>query len=258
MPVNSLSNEFAYRINTNSPGINYQYTDKKYHVSIGGNVAYTHFKQTDKVADSIYKYNYTNILPQAVFNYKLNAYSNLNIKYTGITNQPNIHQLQPIKNNDDPLNIIVGNPALKQEFENTLQLGYTNYQVINEQYLFLSSFLVHITNMIGSSYEIDSFGRRIYKSVNVDDGFALSFGGGYSIKVPNTAIRLAFGPSINYTKYSNLINSLKNSSQTINVQVRLNAKIDKPNKYNLFATFIPSYNKSASTINTASITKFTN
>jgi hypothetical protein len=151
-----------------------------------------------------------------------------------------------------------GNPDLKQEFENTLQLGFTNYQVMNERYLILSSFLVHTSNMISTSYDVDLSGRSIYKAVNVDDGFAFSFGGGYSIKIPKTSARLAFGPSINYSKYTNVINGLKNTNNTTNLLLRLNAKVAKSNQFDLYATFIPSFNRSASSISSLSSTRFTN
>ena len=256
--IDSLSNDFDYTVNTHSAGINYRFNEKKYYFSFGGNVANTHFNQTDLVKDSSRKYDYTNLFPQAVFNYRFNTYSNFNIKYTGITQQPTIQQLQPIKNNNDPLNIIVGNPDLKQEFENTLQLGYTNYQVLNERYLILSSFFVHTSNMISSSYDIDPMGRRVYQSVNVDDGYALSLGGGYSIKIPNSEVRLAFGPSLNYSRYSNLINGLKNTTNTTNLLLRLNAKIVQSDRYDFYATVIPSYNRSTSSISVSSSTRFTN
>ncbi len=256
--IDSLSNDFDYRVNTHSAGVNYRFNEKKYYFSFGGNVANTHFNQTDLVKDSSRKYDYTNLFPQAVFNYKFNPYSNLNIRYTGITNQPTIHQLQPIKNNNDPLNIIVGNPNLKQEFENSLQIGYTNYQVLNERYLILSSFLIHTSNMISSSYDIDLSGKRIYQAVNVDDGYAVALGGGYSIKIPNTLARLAFGPSLNYSKYSNIINGLTNSTNTTNLLLRVNVKMSKKDQYDLYATLIPSINKSTSSISAASATSFTN
>ncbi len=256
--TDNFSNEFEYKIKTNSAGVNYRFNEKKYYFSFGGNVANTQFNQIDVVKDSSRKYDYTNLFPQAVFNYKFNPYSNLNIKYTGITNQPTIHQLQPIKNNNDPLNIIVGNPNLKQEFENTIQIGYTNYQVLNERYLILSSFLVHTSNMISSRFDIDPLGRRIYQSINTDDGYAVSFGGGYSIKIPNTAARLAFGPALNYSKYSNIINGLNNSTNTTNLLLRINIKISKRDEYDFYTTFIPSINKSTSTISAVSATNFTN
>lgn len=256
--VDSLSNDFDYKVNTHSAGINYRFNEKKYYFSLGGNIANTQFNQTDLVQDTGYKYDYTNLFPQAVFNYKFSPYSNFNIKYTGITNQPTVHQLQPIKNNNDPLNIIIGNPDLRQEFENTIQMIYSNYQIMNERYLFLSSFFVHTANMISSSYHIDSVGRRIYQTVNADDGYVASLGGGYSIKIPKTNVTLALGPSFTYSKYSNFINGLKNTTNTTQLLLRINAKVAKKEKYDFYASFIPSYNKSTTTISAASATDFTN
>ena len=256
--IDSLSNDFDYRINTHSAGINYRFNEKKYYFSFGGNIAKTQFEQKDLVKDTSSKYDYTNLFPQAVFNYKFNPYSNFNFKYNGITNQPTVNQLQPIKNNNDPLNIIKGNPDLRQEFENTFQVTYSNYQIMNERYLILSSFFVHTSNMISSSYEIDAVGRRIYQAVNTDDGYAASLGGGYSIKIPKTNVRMALGPAFNYSRYSNFINGIKNTTNTTQLVFRINAKTAKREKYDLYATFIPSLNKATTSISTASSTNFTN
>ena len=256
--VDSLSNDFDYRINTHSAGINYRFNEKKYYFSFGGNVGLTQFDQKDLFQDSSYQYDYTNFFPQAVINYKFNPYSNFNIKYTGLSNQPNIQQLQPIKNNNDPLNVIIGNPNLRQEFENTIQIIYSNYQIMNERYLILSSFFVHTSNMISSSYAIDAAGRRIYQSVNVDDGIAASLGGGYSIKLPKTNVRLAIGPAFNYSRYPNIINGQTNTTNTTQLLLRINAKMAKKEKYDFYGTFTPSINKATTSISSASSTNFTN
>lgn len=256
--VDSLSNEFDYDVNTHSAGVNYRFNEKKYYFSFGGNIANTQFNQTDLVQDTSYKYDYTNLFPQAVFNYKFNPYSNFNFKYSRSTNQPTVNQLQPIINNDDPLNIVKGNPDLRQEFENTFQVTYSNYQVMNERYLILSSFFVHTSNMIGASYDIDSLGRRIYQTVNTDDGYVVSLGGGYSIKIPNSNVGLSLGPSLSYSKYGNIINGLKNTTNTTQLVLRISAKMAKKEKYNLYATIIPSLNRSTTSISAASATNFMN
>ncbi len=256
--VDSLSNDFDYNVHTHSVGINYRFSEKKYYFSFGGNIANTQFNQRDLVQDTGFKYDYTNLFPQAVFNYRFNPGSNFIIKYTGVSNQPTINQLQPIKNNNNPLSIIKGNPDLRQEFENTIQLTYSNYQVLNEQYLMLSSFLVHTSNMISSSYDIDEVGRRIYQAVNADDGYVVTLGGGYSLKIPNSNLRVSLGPSFNYFRYSNFINGLENTTNTTNLLLRINAKTAKRENYNFYATFIPSINKSTVSISAVSSTKFTN
>ena len=258
MLVDTLSSDFNFNVNTHSAGINYRFNEKKYYFSFGGNIANPQFNQKNLVQDTSYQYDRINLFPQAVFNYKFNPYSNFNLKYTGITNQPSIHQLQPINNNNDPLNIIIGNPDLEEEFENTIQMVYSNYQVMNERYLILSSFLIHTSNMISSSYRVDSDGRSIYQTVNSDDGFVVSLGGGYSIKIPKTNVRLALGPSFSHSIYSNFINGLKNTTNTTQLLLRVNAKLATKDNYDFFATFIPSYNKSTATISAASVTNFTN
>jgi hypothetical protein len=139
---------------------------------------------------------------------------------------------------------------LKEEFESEVHLTYSNYQVINERYLFLSSFLIHTGNMISSSYNIDKSGRKIAQYINVEDGFAASFGGGYSIKIPKSLIRLAFGPALNYSKFTNYINGARNATRTTSIALRLNAKMSDK-QYDLYTTILPGYNLSSSSLSKA-------
>jgi hypothetical protein len=45
----------------------------------------------------------------------------------GSTRQPNLEQIQPIRENTDPLNVQIGNPNLKQEFRHNISFNYNNY-----------------------------------------------------------------------------------------------------------------------------------
>ncbi len=135
--VDSLSNNFKYNYITNSGGINYLFNDKKVNFSFGGNIANTTFQQTDLFLDTSKKSNYYNLFPRANFRYKLDAFSNFNVSYSGSTRQPTIDQVQPLTNNNDPLNFIVGNPNLKQQFSNTFNLVFNGYKVLQST-IFLS------------------------------------------------------------------------------------------------------------------------
>lgn len=71
--------------------------------------------------------NTLNIAPQAQFNYSFSKQSNLNFRYYGRTSQPSVSQLQPVPDNSDPLNIRLGNPNLKPEFNHGFRAMYNNF-----------------------------------------------------------------------------------------------------------------------------------
>jgi hypothetical protein len=254
--VDSLSSDFKYIYNTNSAGINYRYNAKKFNFSIGGNVANTAFEQTDLVKDTVNKYNYYNFFPRTVFNYKFSAFSNLYIAYNGSTTQPTIDQLQPLRDNMDPLNVVIGNPSLKQQFQNSFNLNYSNFQLINERFLYLGSSFSFTKDQISNSYTIDALGRRVSRFVNLNGNYTGRLFGGISLKIPKTNMRFGLSPDVTISKYANIVNGVQNSTNSTNLAATVELKINKKDAYEFTIGATPSYNKSQSSISTVANTHY--
>ncbi|MBS1737967.1 MAG: outer membrane beta-barrel protein [Bacteroidetes bacterium] len=250
--VDSLSNEFKYIYNTNSAGLNYLFNGKKIIFSTGGNIANTAFTQSDLFKDTARKYSYYNFFPRASFTYRFSSFSNLRINYSGSTTQPTIDQLQPLKNNLDPLNIVVGNPDLKQQFQHSFSILFSKFQLLNERFLFLSSNLTFTHDPISNSYTIDNFGRRVSKYINTDGSYSANLFGGYSMKIPKSILRLGLGPTLNISHYSNLINNVKNNTNSTTLGMQVSLRMDKKDKFQLNLSAEPMYNQSKSSISTIS------
>jgi hypothetical protein len=247
MLVDSLSNEFKYLYKTNSAGLNYRFNEKKFNFSLGGNIANTAFQQTDLVKDTARKYNYYNLFPRANFYYKFNAYSGIRFNYNGSTNQPTIDQLQPLKNNSDPLNVVIGNPNLKQEFRNSLNLSFNNYKVFSQRSIYMGTYFTFTKDAISSSSTID-LGKRTTHYVNVDGNYYGNFYAGYNIKIPKTQLNVGISPQGNISKNTNFINGLKNVTSSTGVSLRMSIRTYVKDKYQFSVSARPSYNMSKSTI----------
>lgn len=63
-------------------------------------------------------------MPSARFRYAFNKERSLSAYYRGRSNQPGFTQLQPITDNSNLQNTVIGNPNLKPELENRLELKY--------------------------------------------------------------------------------------------------------------------------------------
>ena len=254
--VDTLSNDFRYIYNTHSGGINYRFNDKKFNFSFGGNIASTAFQQTDLVKDTTRNYNYFNLAPRANFTYKFSPYSGLRLNYNGNTTQPTIDQLQPLTNNEDPLNIVIGNPSLKQEFQNRLNLSYNNYKVLSERSIYLGTYFTFTNNDISSTYTIDQFGKRTTQYINVDGNFSGGLYGGYNIKIPKTKLGAYIDPGANISHNNNFVNGLKNLTKSFSLSSRIGLRYFKEEKYNFSASFTPSYSKSNSSISSVAGTDY--
>ena len=252
----SLSNNFKYHHLTNSAGINYLFNDKKVNFSFGGNVANTTFQQTDMLLDTSRKSNYYNLFPRATFRYKINAYSNFNISYSGSTRQPTIDQVQPLKNNNDPLNIIVGNPNLKQQFSNNFNLVFRGYQVLNQRFFYLGANADFTEDQISSSYTIDTMGRKVSQYVNVNGNRSASIYGGVGMKIPKTNIMIQVAPNISFSQYANYINGEENMTTSAYYAARFAMVMNKKDAYEFGVAINPAYKNSKSSISSVAATRY--
>ncbi len=75
---------------------------------MGSGFGFTTFKLLDQTLDKEYNRNYTNFFPSASFSYKYKNNGNIRFTYQGATKQPTINQLQPLRNNQDFFNQILG------------------------------------------------------------------------------------------------------------------------------------------------------
>ena len=248
MLVDSLSNEFKYLYKTNSAGLNYRYNEKKFNFSFGGNITNTAFQQTDLVKDTSRKYSYYNLFPRANFYYKFNAYSGIRFNYNGSTNQPTIDQLQPLKNNDDPLNVVIGNPNLRQEFRNSFNLNFNNYKVFSQRSVYIGTNFTSTSNAISSTYTIDNLGKRTTQFRNVNGNYFGSFYAGYYIKIPKTQFNVGVSPQGNLSKNTNFVNGQKNVTTNTGLSMRLSLRTYVKDKYQFNVSASPSYNISKSSI----------
>ncbi|MEO5909042.1 MAG: outer membrane beta-barrel protein, partial [Ginsengibacter sp.] len=254
--VDTLSNDFQYIYNTHSGGINYHYNDKKLNFSFGGNIANTGFQQSDLVKDTTRKYNYFNLAPRANFTYKISPYSSFRFNYNGNTQQPTIDQLQPLTNNNDPLNIIIGNPALKQEFRNSLNLSYNDYKVLSERYIYLGTYFTFTNNDISSTYTIDAFGKRTTQYINVNGNYSAQFYANYGFKIPKTKLNVYMYPNANLSHNTNYVNGVKNLTKSYSISSNFGLRYYKEEKYNFNASFSPTYSNSNSSISSVSSTNY--
>jgi len=71
--------------------------------------------------------NVLNFGPQASFRYSFNNQASLNLRYHGITRQPEISQLRPLPSNANPSILSVGNPYLRPEFRHSFQADFNHF-----------------------------------------------------------------------------------------------------------------------------------
>ena len=250
-----FSNDFDFRINTNSGGLNFRVNKSKYNYSIGGNISDARFRQQDLVRDTLSTYSFTNFFPKANFRYNFGPQKRLGMNYNGNTRQPSLEQLQPVGENTDPLNIMVGNPNLKQEFRHAISVNYNDYKVLTSRNMYVSLYYAFIDNAISNDVRVDNSGKRLTRYVNVDGNFLLNGYAGYWKQIKKWNLNLGMNANINLSRNTNFVNTLENVNNNRSGSVGLNINHDKEKKYSFSLNPRFGYTTSRSSISTV-ITKF--
>lgn len=124
-----------------------------------------------------------NFSPTVNFRYKFSKRTRLQVVYRGKSKQPNIRDLQPIADKTNPLNIRLGNPALKPSYTHTFTLNYHSYQAKQKRNLVLSLLVENTMNSITSQVNYDSeTGGRTTLPVNVNGNWRAQ--GSFSLNTP--------------------------------------------------------------------------
>ncbi|HSZ87207.1 MAG TPA: TonB-dependent receptor, partial [Puia sp.] len=168
---NIYSSDYSFNMFTQKGGLAYSLTKKKLRFGIGSNVGYSDFKQNDLFADTTGKRSFVNWYPHANFSYDLATQNSIYISYNGSTVQPTLQQIQPIQNNTDPLNIIVGNAGLKPAFQNNIRMQYYFFKALTNNNLFTNFNYGFTQNAISTNSYVDSLGRKITQSINVSGNY---------------------------------------------------------------------------------------
>lgn len=248
VPDYSLSNNFEFIYNVHKGGIQYRYTKGKANVSTGANISSTNLKQTDHYADTSGNRSYLNFYPRLDFTYRFSPYRNLTFGYTGSTGQPGIYQIQPLVDNLDPMNILVGNPNLKPYFTNEFQIFFSDVKISTERYFYTGADMSLINNGINESYRLDEFGRNISQFTNTNGNFSSNIFALVNYKIPNSSWRVGMGPLAQIIRYSNFVELKESITNTSNFRLRTTAQGRVKDRLAIKFAAMPGYYISSSNL----------
>ena len=220
-----LSNKYDNRYTTQRGGLSYRFNDREAGFMLGADMqrATLDGQQFFPHAFTL-KQSFTNVLPQAMFNYKFDQGQNLRVMYRTATSPPGITQLQNVVDVTNPLLLRTGNPDLKQNFSHTLIFRYGKTQAATARSLFLFAYGNYTAGYIGSETIIPAAdtvytggivirrGSQLTRPVNLDGYWNartfLTYGTPLGWIKSNLNLNAGFG----YSRTPALINGLVNLS----------------------------------------------
>lgn len=171
----------------------------------------------------------TNFTPTLNFRYKFSDQSNFRVQYRGDTRQPDITQLLDITDDSNPLWITQGNPGLKPQFTNSMNVYYNNFISKWKRSIVVYANYRNIRNSISNLVRYNAeTGGSVSRPENINGNWNAD--GGFTF---NTAIdtlahwnvgtdtRVRYNNFVSYVSQSKA-DAKKNTTRSTNLNQRLN------------------------------------
>lgn len=249
-------------------GTTYRYNHKKSSFNVGADVEYSQLdgEQYFPLAFTLTKH-FTNILPNAMYQYRQDRGKNLRLMYRTNTDIPSISQLQNVIDNSNPLQLRTGNPDLKQSYTHTLSMRYGSTKTGQGNSFFILAFANFTNNYIGNATYIPSKdtainniqvnkGTQLSLPVNLDGSVSLRSFATYGFPVTFIKSNLNVNAGLSYNRLPALINNQTNLSNNyiysggLTLSSNISEKIDFTIGYN------GSYNVAENSISTTTNNKY--
>lgn len=235
----TLSNDFTSNYAYTGGGINFRTNQKMFNATVGTSLQSAALKATNNTAGLKIRQTFTDVLPNASFQYMFTRYKNLKFDYSAATVQPSVTQLQPIADITDPLNVTSGNADLKRQYNHTLNMNY--FAVSPETGTNLRAIVLFSTSQdaIVNSDSVKNNGSRSSKPVNADGVYTVTGNFGYGFSVKKLKSRFDIGSSISYNRNVAFLNNEKNliSNLSIGPNFSWNFSVDEVIDLRLFSRF---------------------
>jgi len=244
------SNYYVLKQISNQGGAVFNYKTTKATLNLGTRINNVDYKQTDQYTGSVYKRNFINWNPQASYQYKFSQRQSLNIGYYGSTSQPSIDQIQPVRTNNDPLNITKGNPDLTPSYNSRFNASYNSYKVLTDQSIYASASYSFTSNPIVSDRSYDAGGVSTTQSINLGGKMPSTYSayldGSQKIKwiglTADAGLNTSGGTS--YARSNGALNVIKYSNYSFSFS--LYKYVEK--KYDISVSYGPNYSFNTSSL----------
>lgn len=252
-----LSNDFSSKFLTHKPGLMYRRKGTNFNAMIGLNAQWTTLNGEQRYPLSVINtYQFFNLLPTGMFQYRFSQSSNMRIYYRTNTNLPNAQQLQEVVDNSNPLLLSKGNAALQQDFSQFFitRYGWSN----NAKGRNFFGFLMYQTTMnyIANATLIASRDTLLGNGISLLRGAQLNMpvnlSGYRSIRsflnygLPIKAMKSNFNANggVTYSRVPGLVNGITNFANTWNLNAgavissNISEKIDFTFAYSAFYNLV--------------------
>lgn len=211
------SNDFKNFRLTNKLSTKLVYEVKKYRIGLQAAYRSIYQENTNITKNQKLNQTFTNILPAATFNYRISQGSNLSVVYLSNAQPPDLQQMQPVVDNTDPNRISIGNPNLKPQFNNNVNINYYTYKGISDRHFYSGANYNTVSNEINETTTFDDQGKSITTPININGNYYTSVWFGGATPIFNRFVKINTNMSASFNNNISYVNNQKNTTQVFDV-----------------------------------------
>lgn len=243
------SNNFDFTATSHSGMAVLRYIGKKSRFAIGSGLSAIQLQLNDVEKNQRNTFNFVNVTPQMNYSYQFKQQTSFYFNYRGTTTQPSINQLQPLRDNNDPLDVYVGNPDLKVGFNHTISANYYSYKVLTGTNLAFGGYVNLRQNAITNYSNIDlQTGKRTYSPINVNGNNNWSLWGYWTHGIGDKKLRHSVDLRADGGHNINFINGQKGINTSRSFEMSYSIGYEVKDKFNIYMGPRGGYNSSHSSL----------
>lgn len=249
-----ILNDFDFSSLKNGVNASLTYKSSSLTVNLSNRVDFEDVKRTYNNLNKVLQRDQTSVNPNFSISYKISKSKNLNFRYTGRTAQPSLTQIEPLRQNAQPLIEYLDNPDLKAGFNNSYFINYNSYKQLKDRgvYFYVSADQGRksINNFV--RYNLEE-GTQQISYVNIDKDNWRMYGGGsyYFVLHKKWGLKADLGMRAQYNSqfsYLSLLNedAQLNRNQTKSITADIGFNRNKANKMDFYVNFMPGVEQMSS------------
>lgn len=227
----ALSNVFENKFLTNTLRTGYSYNNSGLNLNFSLDYQNAQLKNESLFpTEGTFNRNFNNLLPGANVSYRNREKGvSYRIRYRTNTDEPSVNELQNVINNQNPLNLSVGNPNLGQSFNHNIFANVSKVDLEKSRTLFMFLNYSGTSNFIGTQTFLatqDTLingdvllrpGGQLTQPVNLDGNFSTRFFLTYGAPIPKAKLQFNMRTRVNFNRTPGIINGEKNFNDNLDL-----------------------------------------
>ncbi len=242
----ALSNTMSQKNDQFKPEISYELIKKRINFWASAGLDITDMNVNSFFHSQRYDFQNNFALPSYSMNlqYQFSDNKSLSIYNSADFSIPTAEQLTPFTDNINPLVTYQGNPDLKNRWQNSSYIYYSNYNILKNMNYYMNLSFNYYNNDVSNYSYYDDSGKQFVTYANVSGNKYVNVGGGFSKTFKWKQNKLTLSPrfNMNYGYNRGFINADQFTSKTYSINPSFNFTYELKDKITIKPSYSLGYN----------------